>query len=56
MLLVEATGEETASALWGPRPAGPYQLAAAEAVLAEWDRAAGGRFSVGILRHGRTTA
>lgn len=52
-LLVEATGAETAAVLWGPRPAGPYALADASAVLAEWDRAGGGPFSVGVLRAGR---
>lgn len=48
-LLVEGTSGETAAALWGPRPAGPYSLGDAQAALAEWDRAAGGQFSVGVL-------
>ncbi|HLJ99084.1 MAG TPA: GNAT family protein [Streptosporangiaceae bacterium] len=48
-LLVDATSGESAPALWGPRPAGPYSPDDAAAALAEWDRAAGGQFSVGIL-------
>jgi hypothetical protein len=35
-LLVEATGDETAPALWGPYPAGPYTLADATAALGQW--------------------
>lgn len=48
--LVEATSSESAPALWGPRPAGPYSLDDAQAALLEWDPAAGGQFSIGILR------
>ena len=49
-LLAEATSEEQDPALWGPRPAGPYSLRDAQAALSAWDRAAGGQFSIGILR------
>jgi RimJ/RimL family protein N-acetyltransferase len=49
-LLAEATSGESAPALWGPRPAGPYSLPDAQAALAAWDPAAGGQFSLGILR------
>ena len=48
-LLVEATSEEQAPALWGPRPAGPYSLCDAQAALSAWDPAAEGQFSIGIL-------
>ena len=51
-LLAEATSGESAPALWGPRPAGPYSLHDAHEALAAWDRAAGGQFSLGIL-HGQ---
>jgi RimJ/RimL family protein N-acetyltransferase len=36
--------------LWGPRPAGPYTPRDAHAALSAWDPAAGGQFSLGILR------
>ena len=49
-LLVEATSDEQHPALWGPRPAGPYSLRDAQAALSAWDPAAGGQFSIGILR------
>jgi hypothetical protein len=49
-LLVEATREEQDPALWGPRPAGPYSLRDAQAALSAWDPAAGGQFSIGILK------
>jgi hypothetical protein len=49
-LLAEATGGESAPALWGPRPAGPYSLRDGQAALSAWDRAAGGQFSLGVLR------
>ena len=49
-LLAEATSGETAPALWGPRPAGPYSPREARVALAAWDPAAEGQFSVGILR------
>ena len=49
-LLIEATSAEEAPSLWGANPAGPYSLAAAQAALAAWDPAAGGQFSLGILR------
>jgi RimJ/RimL family protein N-acetyltransferase len=48
--LAEATGGESAPALWGPRPAGPYSLRDGQAALSAWDRAAGGHFSLGVLR------
>jgi RimJ/RimL family protein N-acetyltransferase len=50
-LVAEATSGESAPALWGPRPAGPYSLRDGQAALSAWDRAAGGQFSLGIL-HG----
>jgi RimJ/RimL family protein N-acetyltransferase len=49
-MLVEATSRESAPALWGPRPAGPYSPQDAQAALSAWDPAAGGQFSVAILR------
>src|SRR5262252_9972883 len=49
-LLTEATSAEKAPSLWGPQPAGPYSLAAAQAALAAWDPGAGGQFSLGIVR------
>jgi len=49
-MLVDATSRESAAALWGPRPAGPYSLHDAQAALLAWDPAASGQFSVGILR------
>jgi len=49
-LLTEATSGESAPSLWGPRPAGPYSLADARTALSQWDPAAGGQFSLGILR------
>jgi RimJ/RimL family protein N-acetyltransferase len=51
-LLAEATSGEPGRSLWGPRPAGPYSVHDAETALSEWDPAAGGRFSIGIL-HGQ---
>jgi RimJ/RimL family protein N-acetyltransferase len=48
-LLAEATSGESAPALWGPRPAGPYSLQDARAALAAWDPAAGGQFSLGVF-------
>lgn len=52
-LLVEATGRESEPALWGPRPAGPYTLADAQAALAAWDPDAGRQVSVGAVLDGR---
>lgn len=49
-LLMEATSGESEPALWGPRPAGPYSLRDGQAALSAWDRAAGGQFSIGVLR------
>ncbi len=51
-LLVEATAAETEPALWGPRPAGPYTPAQAQAALREWDPE-GGQVSYGLLRGDR---
>jgi [ribosomal protein S5]-alanine N-acetyltransferase len=51
-LVVEATGAETAPALWGPRPAGPYTLRDAHAALSAWDPGAGRRGSYGVVEHG----
>jgi RimJ/RimL family protein N-acetyltransferase len=48
-LLVEATSGEPGPSLWGPYPAGPYSLRDGQAALAEWDRLAGGQFSIGVL-------
>lgn len=50
-LLAEATSGESGRSLWGPSPAGPYSLADAITALSDWDPAAGGQFSIGIL-HG----
>jgi RimJ/RimL family protein N-acetyltransferase len=52
-LLTEATSGESEPALWGPRPAGPYSLRDARTALSAWDPAAGGQFSLGILRDDR---
>ena len=52
-LLAEATSEEAGRSLWGAYPAGPYSLGDAQAALAAWDPAAGGQFSLGILRDAR---
>ena len=49
-LLAEATSREPAPSLWCPRPAGPYTLHDAQSALSAWDPAAGGRFSIGVLR------
>jgi RimJ/RimL family protein N-acetyltransferase len=51
-LLVEATAAETAPALWGPRPAGPYSLADADAALRAW-APEGDQVSYGVLRGSR---
>ncbi|MEO3825719.1 GNAT family N-acetyltransferase [Actinomadura sp. B10D3] len=52
-LVVEATGTETAHALWGPHPAGPYTPRDARAALDDWDPAAGSQVSYGLLMHDR---
>src|SRR5260370_40368416 len=52
-LLAEATSREPAPSLWCPRPAGPYPLYDAQSALSAWDPAAGGQFSIGVLRGGR---
>jgi RimJ/RimL family protein N-acetyltransferase len=48
-LLVEATSGERSSSLWGPRPAGPYSLRDGQEALSQWDPAAEGQFSAGIM-------
>ena len=55
-LLVEATRQEQAPALWGPRPAGPYSLDDARTALQHWDPAGGKRASYGVLRTDRLVA
>jgi RimJ/RimL family protein N-acetyltransferase len=52
-LVVEATGTETAAALWGPRPAGPYTPQDARAALHAWAPAAGSQTSYGIIEPDR---
>jgi RimJ/RimL family protein N-acetyltransferase len=49
-LLVEATSGEPGPSMWGPFPVGPYSVPEAQAALAAWDPAAGGQFSLGIVR------
>jgi RimJ/RimL family protein N-acetyltransferase len=46
-LLVEATAGESGTALWGPRPVGPYTHADAVAALDAWETA--GQTSFGAL-------
>jgi RimJ/RimL family protein N-acetyltransferase len=53
LLLVEATGDETAPALWGPYPAGPYTLADATAALGQWSAE---QVSFGLLKGDRLLA
>jgi len=55
-LLVEATQGESAPALWGPRPAGPYSLEAARAALRAWDPRRGEQVSFGVLDGPRLVA
>ncbi len=55
-LLVEATREEQAHALWGPRPAGPYSLDDARTALQHWAPARGERASYGVLWADRLVA
>jgi len=55
-LLVEATCAESAPALWGPRPAGPYTLAAARSALRAWDPHQGQQVSFGVLDGPRLVA
>jgi RimJ/RimL family protein N-acetyltransferase len=52
-LVVEATRAETGPALWGPRPAGPYTPADADAALRAWS---GGQVSYGVFEDGRLVA
>jgi len=55
-LLVEATRAESAPALWGPRPAGPYSLEDARSALQEWDPQRHRQVSVGVLQGARLVA
>jgi RimJ/RimL family protein N-acetyltransferase len=55
-LLVQATRAESASALWGPRPAGPYSLEAARSALRAWDPRHGRQVSFGVLDGPRLVA
>ena len=55
-LLVEATRTESARALWGPRPAGPYSLGAARSALRAWDPHRGRQVSFGVLDGPRLVA
>jgi RimJ/RimL family protein N-acetyltransferase len=52
-LLVEATHAEPGRSLWGDHPVGPYALDDARVALSQWDPAAQGQFSIGILREQR---
>lgn len=52
-LVVEATRGESAPALWGPRPVGPYTLADATAALTAWDPATTRQSSFGLIRDSR---
>jgi hypothetical protein len=55
-LLVEATRAESAPALWGPRPAGPYSLEDARSALRAWDPHRHRQVSVGVLQGARLVA
>lgn len=55
-LLVEATREESARALWDALPAGPYTLADAQAALQAWDHRSAGQVSYGVLHGSRLVA
>ena len=55
-LLVEATRAESAPALWGPRPAGPYSLEDARSALQAWDPHRRRQISVGALQGARLVA
>src|SRR5262245_3977966 len=55
-LLVEATRAESAPALWGPRPAGPYSSDDAHAALEAWDPTTPGQVSYGVLTGPRLVA
>jgi RimJ/RimL family protein N-acetyltransferase len=55
-LLVEATRNEQAPALWAPRPAGPYCLDDAKRALQQWDPAQGMRASYGVVQAERLVA
>ena len=48
-LLVEATRTESAPALWGPRPAGPYSPENARSALQAWDPHRHRQVSSGVL-------
>jgi RimJ/RimL family protein N-acetyltransferase len=55
-LLVEATREESAPALWGARPAGSYSLRDAQDALLAWDHRSAGQVSYGVLDGSRLVA
>jgi RimJ/RimL family protein N-acetyltransferase len=55
-LLVEATREESARALWGALPAGPYSLQDAQDALLAWDYRSVGQVSYGLLDGSRLVA
>lgn len=55
-LVVEATREEPARALWGPYPVGPYSSQDARAALAAWDHRSAGQVSYGVLNGSRLVA
>jgi RimJ/RimL family protein N-acetyltransferase len=56
VLLVEATKAESGSALWGPRPAGPYSLEDAQSALRDWDPHGERQVSFGVLQADRLVA
>lgn len=55
-LVVAATSGESAPALWGPHPSGPYTTADAEAAVAAWSRPGGAQVSFGVLEGDRMVA
>lgn len=55
-LMVDATANEVAPAVWGPRPVGPYSLPDAQRALQAWDPRAGVRASYGLVRGERLLA
>jgi RimJ/RimL family protein N-acetyltransferase len=55
-LLVEATREESARALWGAFPAGPYSSQDAQDALLAWDHRSSGQVSYGVLDGSRLVA
>jgi RimJ/RimL family protein N-acetyltransferase len=55
-LVVEATRDESAPSLWGPRPAGPYSYRDARSALREWDHRSASQVSYGVLDGSRLVA